>query len=151
MTAYVRDVWSRLPALQASITSIFGAILKIDSTKKVVKKLQGSAANSASWATNIGNERGEVLISVLTQSESIKSLSNTINGLMDHYMKASVDPPILLYTDRDCCSQHGKSKLCVSTFNNVKAFKSTVVLYILYRYYSLGGRDWRSGWIFGTL
>ena len=147
----MRDVWSRLPALQASITSTFGAILKIDSTKKVVKKLQGSAANSASWATNIGNERGEVLISVLTQSESIESLSNMANGLVDRYTKASVDPPILLYTDRDCCSQHGKSKLCVSTFNNVKAFKSTVVLYILHRYCFPGGRDWRSGWIFGTL
>ena len=119
LTAYVRDVWSRLPALQASVTSTFGAILKIDSTKKVVKKLQGSAANSASWATNIGNERGEVLISVLTQSESVESLSNMANGLMDRYIKASVDPPILLYTDRDCCSQQGKSKLCVSTFSDV--------------------------------
>jgi hypothetical protein len=36
--------------------------------------LQGSAANTASWATNVGNERGEVVISVLTESESIESL-----------------------------------------------------------------------------
>ena len=58
MSAYVRDVWSRLSALQASDTSVYGSILKIDSTKKVVRKLQGSAANTASWATNVGNERG---------------------------------------------------------------------------------------------
>lgn len=119
MSAYVRDVWSRLPALQASVTSVFGMILKIDSTKKVVKKLQGSAANSASWATNIGNERGEVLISVLTESESVESLSNMAIGLMDRYVKAGVDPPILLYTDKDCCSQQGKSKLCVSDFSTL--------------------------------
>ena len=93
LTAYVCDVWSRLSTLQASVTSTFGTILKIDSTKNIVKKLHGSAANSASWATNVGNERGEVLISVLTQSESIKSLSNMANGLVDRYIKASVGPP----------------------------------------------------------
>ena len=41
----------------------------MDSTKKVSKKLQGTAANTASWATNVGNERGEVLMSMLTESE----------------------------------------------------------------------------------
>lgn len=57
---YVRDVWSRLPELLAAATSIYGSILKIDSTKKICKKLQGAAANTATWATNVGNERGEV-------------------------------------------------------------------------------------------
>ena len=61
-TVYLRDVWSRLPALLVVVTSTFGSILKVDSTKKVCKKLQGTAANTASWATNVGNERGEVLI-----------------------------------------------------------------------------------------
>ena len=95
--------------------SVFGTIFKIDSTKKAVKKLLGSAVNSASWATNIENERGEVLISVLTELESVESLSNMAIGLMDHYVKASVDSPILLYTDRACCSQQGKFKICVSS------------------------------------
>ena len=36
------------------------SILKIDSTKKLCKKFQGAVANTASWATNVGNERGEV-------------------------------------------------------------------------------------------
>ncbi|KAI0231538.1 hypothetical protein LSAT2_018107 [Lamellibrachia satsuma] len=66
LAAYVRDVWSRLPTLKAAVTSTFGEILKIDSTKKVCMKLQGASVNMAAWATNVGNERGEVLISVLT-------------------------------------------------------------------------------------
>jgi len=65
----VRDVWSRLPELKAAITSTGGSILKIDSTKKVCRKLAGAAAHTATWATNVGNERGEVLMSVLTESE----------------------------------------------------------------------------------
>lgn len=82
---YVRDVWSRLPQLLAAATSIHGSILKIDSTKKVCKKLLGVAAKSANWATNVGNERGEVVITVLTESESMVSLKRMADGLMDRY------------------------------------------------------------------
>ena len=111
---YVRDVWGRLPALLAAATSIYGSILKIDSTKKICKKLQGHSANTASWATNVGNERGEVLISVLTESEGSVSLNRMAVGLMDRYNQAGVAPPLLLYTDRDCCSLSGLSKYKVS-------------------------------------
>ena len=38
----VKDVWDRLPLLKASMTSIYGEILKIDSTKKVRLKLSES-------------------------------------------------------------------------------------------------------------
>ena len=58
----------RLPQLLATSTAIFGSVLKIDLTKKVCKKLQGAAAGSASWCTNVGNEKGEVLVPVLTES-----------------------------------------------------------------------------------
>ena len=34
LAVYIRDVWSRLPELRA-VTSVFGSILKVDSTKKV--------------------------------------------------------------------------------------------------------------------
>ena len=57
LAVYARDVWSRLPQFQSATTSIFGAVLKVDSTKKVCKKLQGAAANTAQWVTNVGNER----------------------------------------------------------------------------------------------
>lgn len=102
-------MWSRLPSLLAAATSTYGDILKIDSTKKICKKLQGAAANTASWTTNVGNERGEVLQSVLTSSEGIADLQKLADGLVERYEKAGQCPPTLLYTDRDCCSQ-GPSK-----------------------------------------
>ena len=83
MAVHVRDVWQRLPELRAAATGIHGSILKIDSTKKICKKLLGAAAKTANWATNVGNERGEVVISVLTESESKASLQKMANGLMD--------------------------------------------------------------------
>ena len=113
LAAYIREVWCRLPGLLAAATSVYGSILKIDSTKKVCKKLQGAAANTASWATNVGNERGEVVISVLTESEGINGLQKMAEGLIKRYQQAEVEPPCLLYTDRDCCSQNGPSKLQV--------------------------------------
>ena len=57
---YAHDVWSRLPTLHAAATSTQGYILKIDSTKKVSKKLSGTATGSASWTMNVGNERDEM-------------------------------------------------------------------------------------------
>ena len=89
---YVRDVWGRLPQLLAAATSVYGSILKIDSTKKVCKKLQGVAAGSANWATNVGNERGEVVITVLTESESMVGLKKMADGLMDRYFVAQHEP-----------------------------------------------------------
>ena len=57
LAAYGREVWSRMDDLLAAATSTHGSILKIDSTKKICSKLQGADANTASWATNVGNER----------------------------------------------------------------------------------------------
>lgn len=110
LAVYTRDVWSRLPLLKACATSVYGNILKIDSTKKITRKLQGTAAKSASWCTNVGNERGEVLVSLMTTSESISNLQMMANGLMDRYEKANQLPPAVLYTDRDCCNSKGASK-----------------------------------------
>ena len=39
MTVYAQDVLGRLDEIKASITSTYGSVLKIDSTKKVVVKL----------------------------------------------------------------------------------------------------------------
>lgn len=103
LAIYVRDVWSRLPELLAVATSVCGVVLKVDSTKKVCKKLQGAGANTAAWATNVGNERGEVLASVLTESEGVSALQRLADGLMGRFERAGQPPPQLLYTDRDCC------------------------------------------------
>ena len=56
--------------------------------------------------TNVGNERGEVVTSVLTESESIEGLQMMADGLMKRYEVhvGEQQPPHLLYTDRDSCS-----------------------------------------------
>ena len=110
LSVYVRDVWSRLPSLLAQVTSTYGAILKVDSTKKVCRKLQGAAADTANWATSVGNERGELVMSVLTSSESSPSLKQMADGLVWRYRDAEQPPPQVLYTDRDCCSVNTTSK-----------------------------------------
>ena len=92
---YTIDVYRRLPQLLAAATSIYGSILKMDSTKKVCKKLQGHAAGTATWVTNVGNERGEVLVSILTDSEGLSSLSRMAQGLMGRYVLVSTK---LLYS-----------------------------------------------------
>ena len=49
MQVYARDILSRLPQLLAMCTAVFGRIIKIDSAKKVCKKLLGTATGSASY------------------------------------------------------------------------------------------------------
>ena len=102
LSVYIMDVWLRRSTLLAELTSSHGKILKIDSTRKVTKKLQGAAANTAMWMTNVGNERGEVLRSVLTASESTASLQHLANGLMSRYEMLCREPPTVIYSDRDC-------------------------------------------------
>ena len=82
-SVYTRNILSRLLQLLASCTAVFGSTLKLDSTEKVCKKLQGTAAKSASWCTNMGNERGEVLVSVLTESEGLEGLCPIGMGLIE--------------------------------------------------------------------
>ena len=84
MSVYARDILSRLPQLLATCTPVFGSVLKIDSTK-VCKKLQGTAAGNTSWRTNVGNERGEVLVSVLTESEGLEGLRPMATGLIRRF------------------------------------------------------------------
>lgn len=60
--------------------------------------------------TNIGNEFGAILQSVVTSSESNESLPPLAEELMKRYEDASVACPKILYTDRDCCSISGPSK-----------------------------------------
>ncbi|KAG1697717.1 hypothetical protein GQR58_005948 [Nymphon striatum] len=101
---YSRDVWSRLDEVKAVITSTFGEVLKMDSTKQVVKKLAGKGAGTAAWSTNVGNQHGQVLMSVLTDSEG-GQLQPMVDGLV------RVSPPRLLYVDRDCCLNSNTYKM----------------------------------------
>ena len=88
-------------------TATCSSIIKIDSMYKVCKKLQGSDAHSANMATNVGNERGEILQCVLTTSEGVDSLQALADGLMERYKKHKQPHLLILYTNRDCCSSTG--------------------------------------------
>ena len=62
-------------------TSVFGKILKMDSTKRIVRKHAGDSVGTASWATN-GNEKGQVLMSVMTVNEGAGLENIKANGIM---------------------------------------------------------------------
>lgn len=69
---------------------------------QVTKKLSDRAAE---WCTNVSNERGEILQSVLTVAEGRRALKPMCEGLMKRYKTHGEQPPKVLYVDRDCCSQ----------------------------------------------
>ncbi|XP_019729959.1 uncharacterized protein LOC109518521 [Hippocampus comes] len=97
LTAYVMDVLPRLEDNKARLTQL-------------TKKLAGEAAGTAAWVTNVGNEHGQVLMSVLTAAEG-EGLSAMADGLVRRYKDAGKPPPVVLYIDHDCCSITGKSKI----------------------------------------
>jgi hypothetical protein len=66
--------------------------------------LAGLSANTAAWATNVGNEDGQVLISVITAGEG-HGVKPMVNGLISRYANAGLSPPKVLYVDRDCCGE----------------------------------------------
>ncbi|XP_057697756.1 uncharacterized protein LOC130919232 isoform X1 [Corythoichthys intestinalis] len=84
----------------------------MDSTKKVTKKLAGAAAHTAGWCTNVGNEHGQILVSVLTAEEG-HGLRPMAAGLVRRYREAGVAPPAILYVDRDCCTPHEQGQSLV--------------------------------------
>ena len=81
-----KDVCSRLTQLNAAATSVYGQIIKIDSTKKICRKPTGAAARTVMWQTNVGNEKGEVLILVVMDSEALVSLQPMADGLMRRWL-----------------------------------------------------------------
>ena len=70
---------------------------------QVTRCLAGLAAHTATWATSVGNERGEVLTTVITTSEGLDALEPVASGLVGRYQHAGKERPVVLYTDRDCC------------------------------------------------
>lgn len=151
LTVYSKDILSRLDDIKAAVTSIYGSILKMDSTKKVrpvfiavlfvclpnslicnelliyrlflsmvtlffffffriTNKLSGPAKKTAQWLTSVGNELGQVLISVLTTDEG-SGVDAMAAGLVERYREAGVALPTLLYVDRHCCKEAGDTCL----------------------------------------
>ncbi|MEQ2162429.1 hypothetical protein GOODEAATRI_019699, partial [Goodea atripinnis] len=87
LSTYARETFSRMEELQASVTSVFGSILKMDSTKKVIKKLAGADAGTAQWMSSVGNELGQVLICVVMAAEGY-GLQDMAKGLQKRYEQA---------------------------------------------------------------
>ena len=54
LDVYTEDVHSRLPQLKAAITSTYG---RVDSTRKISRKLVGAAVGTATWPANVDNEK----------------------------------------------------------------------------------------------
>lgn len=107
---YVKDVTARLHTeLLPALTSIGGQYLKVDSTKKVLKKLGGAARGSAAWVTNVGNELGQIVISVVTEGEDYQYLRRAFVGIITRYAKHDWTPCKLLYADRWCCRKDGST------------------------------------------
>lgn len=73
---------------------------------QITKKLAGTAKGTAMWLTSVGNELGQVLISVLTAQEGA-GLDLMADGLVRRYQQAGVDPPAVLYVDCGCCTVAG--------------------------------------------
>lgn len=63
--------------------------------------MAGHARHTAAWHTNVGNEHGQVLTSVVTAREGggLQAIA-----FVKRYSEAGVQPPEVLYIDRDCCS-----------------------------------------------
>ncbi|KAM7009682.1 uncharacterized protein LKV04_001620 [Tautogolabrus adspersus] len=107
LAVYGRDILSRLEHIKASITSTFGSILKMDSTKKITRKLPGVAKGTTVWLSSVSNKVGQILISVLTAQEG-SGLDLMVADLIRRYREAGVAPPKLLYVDYGCCKKDGE-------------------------------------------
>ncbi|XP_037619327.1 uncharacterized protein LOC119484539 [Sebastes umbrosus] len=93
------------------ILSTFGTVLKMDSTKKVVKKLSGEGHGSAEWFTSIGNEHSQIVSFVLTCEESTQKLEPMCRGVMERFRLANQSVPKILYVDRGCCRAQGPTSV----------------------------------------
>ncbi|KAF5880172.1 Epithelial-stromal interaction 1, partial [Clarias magur] len=81
----------------------------------VTRKLAGADAGTTQWMTSVGNERGQVLMSVLTAAEGY-GLRDMATGLQERYRQAGQDPPSVLYVDRDCCRSDGGTCAAAALF-----------------------------------
>ncbi|KAJ7984264.1 hypothetical protein DPEC_G00362860 [Dallia pectoralis] len=100
----------RIDHKQVFITSTFGSILKMYSTKKITKKLADTAKGTALWVSSVGNQIRQILVSVLTAQDG-PGLDPMVSGLVQRYAQAGAAPSVLLFVDCCCCSQEGTTKL----------------------------------------
>ena len=104
--------------------------------------------------TNIGNEDGEVVVSVMTVEEGTRGLQQMADGLMQQYKNANQAPPQLLYVDRDCCGPAVRAMFGgKKTFNNPHTLTTLFNTCYTSLYFDLlqNGTIWKLDWIAGIL
>ena len=62
----------------------------------------GQRSKTVAWSTNVWNEHGQMIMSVLTASEG-SGIRHSIDCIVKRYAEAQVTPPEILDVDRDCC------------------------------------------------
>ena len=102
LVCYVWDVYRLIDLLKASAMTVFSTVRKIDSIKKRMRKLTGMEKGWAKWMTNVRNERGKILVTFLTDSESTRSLQPMANGLVKSFERRQRENSLLLHLDRAC-------------------------------------------------
>ncbi|KAJ8370303.1 hypothetical protein SKAU_G00103350 [Synaphobranchus kaupii] len=110
-TAFLLAEANNVQDYRSQILSTFGTVLKMDSTKKVVKKLSGEGGGSAEWFTSIGNEHSQIVSFVLTCEESTEKLEPMCHGVMEWFRLADQPVPKILYVDRGGCRAQGPTAL----------------------------------------
>lgn len=81
----------------------------------MLRKLAGTIENTASWMTNVGNEWGQILNSVLTVGEG-PHLKQLCQGIVQRYRDAQEGPPAVIYVDNLCCAT-GKDPAMLNLFS----------------------------------
>ena len=89
--------------------------MRPSSPLQVTKKLAGADAGTTLWISSVGNELGQVLMSVLTTAEG-PGLRDMARGLQERYQRAGNEPPKVLYVDRDCCRRDGETCATAALF-----------------------------------
>ena len=120
--------------------TVFGTVLKIDSMKKRMRKSTGMEEGCAKWMTNVRNERGKILVTVLTVSERTRSLQPMANGLVKRFermaKKKLLSPPL----GQSPHTVHERLPLLVyhiSSSVRVGAFGAGLGSFFIYRLYVL--------------
>eukprot|EP00064_Thunnus_orientalis_P006172 superscaffoldBa00000631_g6188 len=89
MQVYGQDVLQRLDEIKAAFTSQYGRSLKIDSTKKAIRKLEGHSYGTTTWAVNVSNEHGQVIMIWKSQQKHVACIEDPL-GVQLHIQMGTV-------------------------------------------------------------
>ena len=95
LAAYVCNVWERLPQLLAAATSVYGSVLKIDSTKKIcIKKLQAGTATLRADTLHVSRTTTSTLpITPTGESSSPVTVPRDFDEVRGSNFKAATQDP----------------------------------------------------------